>query len=49
MTGMPDGYYVKSVRMGDSDALENGVDFTRNPDEPLQVTLSPKAVAFAAW
>ena len=43
LSGMPDGFYVRSVRMGEADALENGVDLTKRPDDLLQVTLSPKA------
>jgi protocatechuate 3,4-dioxygenase beta subunit len=43
VSGIPDGFYVRSVRMGEADALENGVDLTKKLDELLQVTLSPKA------
>ncbi|PWU11900.1 MAG: hypothetical protein C5B51_01820 [Terriglobia bacterium] len=41
--GLPEGYYVKSVRAGQIDVLVNGVDLTRGAVEPLDVLLSPNA------
>jgi protocatechuate 3,4-dioxygenase beta subunit len=42
--GLPDGYYVKSVRMGDEEALEAGLNLTRGA-APVTVVLSPGAGA----
>jgi hypothetical protein len=38
---LPQGYYVKSIRMGDVDALKNGIDFTRQASGPLEILLNP--------
>jgi len=40
--GLPDGFYIKSIRSGETDALANGVDVT-GPVAPLHVVLSPNA------
>jgi hypothetical protein len=43
VTGLPEGYYVKSVRLGKGDVLEDGVEFMQEPEQPLVVVLSTKA------
>jgi len=39
--GLPDGYYVKSVRFGDSDATYAGADLNAGAPAPLVFNLSP--------
>ena len=41
--GRPDGYWVKSIRMGDQDVKTAGIDLTRGPGDPLTVILAPNA------
>lgn len=41
--GLPDGYYVKSVRIGDDEVKESGIDTTNGVSGPLVVTVSAKA------
>lgn len=41
--GLPDGYYVKSVRIGDDEVKESGIDTTNGVSGPLFVTVSAKA------
>lgn len=43
VTGLPDGYWVKSIHMGDQDVKVTGIDLTRGPGEPLTVTVAPNA------
>jgi hypothetical protein len=43
VTGMPDGYYVKSIRLGKANVLEDDLDITQQPEQPLEVVLSAKA------
>ncbi len=43
VTGLPEGYYVKSIRLGKGDVLEDGVEFTQEPEQSLVVVLSTKA------
>ncbi len=43
--GLPEGYYVKSIRLGKEDLLEDGVEFTRKPEDSLEVVVSGKAAA----
>ncbi len=40
--GFPEGYYIKSVRQGDEEALEKGLDLTRG-SAPVTVVLAPGA------
>lgn len=37
----PPGFYVKSLRYGDSDALESPIDLSTGPPGQLDITLSP--------
>src|SRR5581483_7775878 len=43
VTGLPDGYYVKSVRLGNEEVLETGLDLTRAAGAAVTVRLSPGA------
>jgi hypothetical protein len=40
--GMPRGFYVKSVRLGTQDALEDVLDLAQPPDRPVEIVLSAK-------
>ena len=40
---LPDGYWVKSVKMGEQEVKESGIDLTRGPAGPITVTIAPKA------
>jgi protocatechuate 3,4-dioxygenase beta subunit len=40
---LPDGYWVKSVRAGDEDALEAGLNLTRGAAGKIGVTIAPNA------
>jgi hypothetical protein len=39
--GLPPAFYVKSVRMGDLDALESGLDLTRSGPGVLEILINP--------
>jgi protocatechuate 3,4-dioxygenase beta subunit len=39
--GLPAPFYVKSIRIGDADGLEAGVDLSRGAGGPLEIMLSP--------
>ncbi len=42
VNGLPEGFYVKSIRLGQLDVTETGVDFSQNaPSEELVITLNP--------
>ena len=41
--GLPEGFYVKSIRAGDDDALANGLDLSRGTVGPIDVVLGPNA------
>jgi len=41
VNGVPETFYIKSVRMGDADALEAGLDLTRGSAGVLEILLSP--------
>lgn len=41
--GLPDGYWVKSVRMGDQEVKIKGIDLTRGPGDALTVIIAPNA------
>jgi len=43
VTGLPDGFYVKSILLGDRDVLESGLDLTSGSAAgPLRIVLSGK-------
>ncbi|HYW45228.1 MAG TPA: carboxypeptidase-like regulatory domain-containing protein [Bryobacteraceae bacterium] len=42
VTGLPDGFYVKSARAGNVDVLASGLDVTGAPT-PVEILLSPNA------
>ena len=39
--GMPETFYIKSIRMGDADGLEAGLDLTHGGAGTLEILLSP--------
>ncbi len=39
--GMPEGFYVKSIRMGQADVTETGVDFSQGGVDEITVILNP--------
>src|SRR5580704_9394327 len=41
--GLPDGYWVKSIRMGDQDVKLTGIDLTRGPGDSIEVIVAPNA------
>ena len=41
--GLPDGYYLKSVRSGDDEVRDSGFDTTRGAAAPLVITVSARA------
>jgi hypothetical protein len=41
--GLGEGFYVKSIRAGDGDALANGLDLSRGAAGRIDVVLSPSA------
>ena len=41
--GQPDGYYVRSIRMGDEDVQDSGLDVTGGSAGPIAIVLSPGA------
>jgi hypothetical protein len=41
--GLPDGYYVKSIRSGDDEVLISGLDLSKGPAGPIEIVLSPNA------
>jgi hypothetical protein len=41
--GLPDGLYVKSIRVGDNDVLATGLDLTSSRSMSVEVVLSPRA------
>ena len=44
VTGLPDGFYVRAIQLGDRDVLESGLDLTSGPPAgPLRIVLSGKA------
>ena len=43
VSGLPEGYYLKSVRIGDDELKAVGVDTTRGAVGPLLLTISDKA------
>ena len=38
--GIPEDYYIKSVRLGDKDVLESGLDFTAGATGTLEIVVS---------
>jgi len=43
VTGAPDGYWVKSIRMGDQEVKYTGIDLGHSPAAALTVILAPNA------
>jgi hypothetical protein len=43
MAGLPDGFFVKSIRLGKKDVLEDGADLTEKPEYPLEIVLGSNA------
>lgn len=43
VSGLPDGYYLKSVRIGDDELKETGIDTSRGEVGPLTITVSSRA------
>jgi protocatechuate 3,4-dioxygenase beta subunit len=41
--GLPDGFYVKSIKSGETDVLAAGLDVTRGAPQPVEVLVSPHA------
>jgi len=41
VAGLPDGFYLKSVRLGQQDVTETGVDFSQGVGGELLVTVNP--------
>jgi hypothetical protein len=41
--GLPDGFYVKSIKSGETDVLTAGLDVTRGAPQPVEVLVSPHA------
>ena len=41
VTGLPDGFYVASVRSGQVDVLQSGLDVKGAPPEQVEIVLSP--------
>jgi protocatechuate 3,4-dioxygenase beta subunit len=41
--GLPDGFYVKSIKSGQIDVQADGLDFTRGAPSPLDILVSPHA------
>jgi hypothetical protein len=41
INGMPETFYIKSIRMGDADALGTGLDLTHGGAGMLEILLSP--------
>ena len=41
--GMPDGFYVKTVRLGQTEVPPSNVDLSNGAAEPLSIVVSPKA------
>ena len=43
VAGLPDGYWLKSVHMGDQEVRDTGIDLTSGPAGPINVTIAPNA------
>ena len=43
VTGLPDGFYVKSVHSGETDVMVSGLDVVGGAQEPLAIVVSPQA------
>lgn len=41
--GLPDGYYIKSIRAGDEEVRDSGLDMTSGPATSLTITIGPGA------
>ena len=40
---LPDGFWVRSIRMGDEEVKHTGIDLTRSPAAPITITIAPNA------
>jgi 5-hydroxyisourate hydrolase-like protein (transthyretin family) len=47
IAGMPKGFYLKSIRLGAQDGLEDELDLTQPPERPLEIVIgaTPGAIA----
>ena len=43
LSGLPDGFYVKTIRAGGQDALAPGLDVSRGDAGPIDIVLAPNA------
>ncbi|BDC51950.1 hypothetical protein F183_A42650 [Bryobacterales bacterium F-183] len=43
VSGMPEGYYVKEVKLGNQDVRQTGLDFSNGVAGELEITLAPGA------
>jgi hypothetical protein len=43
VANLPDGYWVKSIRMSDREVKDTGIDLAHGPAGPLTITLAPNA------
>ena len=43
VSGLPDGFYVKSMQLGQAEVYESGLDFSRGASGALRITVSGKA------
>jgi hypothetical protein len=43
LAGLPNGYYLKAVRVGGADALVSGLDIAGGPPGPVEIVVSPGA------
>jgi protocatechuate 3,4-dioxygenase beta subunit len=39
VTGLPDGFYIKSIQLGDQEILESGLDLSKGAAGPLRIVL----------
>lgn len=43
VSGLPDGYWVRSVKMGEQEVKESGIDLSHGPAGPIALTIAPNA------
>lgn len=41
--GLPDGFYTKSIRVGDAEVMYSGIDLTSGASGPVEILVSPSA------
>ena len=39
VTGLPEGFYIKSIQLGEQEILESGLDLSKGAAGPLRITL----------